>query len=306
MPLSAETKNWLDALEKEGNLSPEVVKGLREAAEANPKSDEFLKGSVLRQNDYSRVIADVKKGQKDLETAQEALKAKEAAVSKFQTELGTWKQGAEQSFDKALREREAADRKAQAALSRLKTIAEANGLSVEEVVKDLDTTPNSPNPNPNSPNPSGPDMSKYLTKEEVLRAQNEAGILDAMVHDLAAEYQELYGKPPKNMTELVREAITAQKPLRQFCEDKWKFSEKRTELADADIKRRIDEAVAAKEAELRSSLPLQQAPRPGEQRSPVLESTAIRQAAETPESGGVSAAIAAYQQGKYRMTPGRG
>ena len=304
--LSAETKAWLEGLEKEGALAPEVIKGLRDAADANPKADEYLKGSVLRQSDYSRTIAEVKKAQKDLETAQAALQTKEAAVTKYQADLGTWKAGAEEAYRGALAEREKANIKATAAVSRLRSVAEAQGLSPDEILRDLDIVPAATTTTTSS-SPTSVDTSKFLTKEELYKAQNDAGLIDAMVYDIAAEYQELYGKPPRGLADVVKEAIASGKPLKQFCEEKWEFGKKRNEQAEASITHRIAEAVAAKEAELRSSLPLQQAPRPGEQRSPVLESPSLAKAAENPESGGVSAATAAWQAGKYRQgLPGRG
>ena len=141
MAISKETESFLSGLESEGETPQGSDRFLRSAAEASADSDNYIKGSVLRQADYSRNIADVKAAQKVVEDSQRALQQKESEVSRYQVELGQWKDGADKNFAKALKEREDAEAKSAKAFAKLKTVSDSAGLDYNDLIKDLDVTP---------------------------------------------------------------------------------------------------------------------------------------------------------------------
>lgn len=300
MALSTETASWLESLKKEGNLSDEVITQLRTAAESNPKADEFLKGSVLRQADYSRNSAAVKEAQTAVEKAAKELAEREAGVTKFQKDLAEWKTGAEGNYSKAIKERETSEKKAVAALARLKATGAAYGIDETELLKDLEIEV--PNPNPNNPNPTF-DASKYVTREQIQEVTRESALIDATIHDLSEEYRELYGKPLRGAATLVQEAIAAKKPLRVYAEEKLEFGKKRQEVDAASVQKRIDDAVAAERTKILSEagLPGTTNLRSDLRGSPVFRDGGLPQPKGPETGGGVSAAVAAFQSGKHSV-----
>lgn len=299
MALATETAAWLEELRKEGSLDDAAYNALKTTFE-NEKVGNFVKGSVLRQADYSRQSAEVQKAQAALVDAQNALKTREGQVTQFQTELGTWKAGAQVNFDKALKAREDAERIAQTALARLKTLAAAQGLSEEEVLKDITVIPVTETKTENQP-----DMSGYIRKEDLNTAAVQSVLGDASIYDLAAEFQDLTGKPLRNTRELVAEAVKAGRNLQEYVAEKLDFKglrEKRdqeaynTRLAadvEAGVTKRLSEAglpgnVMPGRTDLKGSPVLRQGgvPMPGKDQQP---------------GGGVSAAVAAFSAGKYQQ-----
>jgi len=300
MALSVETQNWLDGLKKEGSLTDEAFNTLKTTLEG--KADEYVKGSVLRQSDYSRAMADVQKAKQD---AEKAFNDKNEAVTKYQQELAQWKAGADTNFQKALKEREAAARKSEAAIARLRTLAVANGLDENEVLRDIDTAVITPKKEEETvPNI---DTSKFLTREDATRVMAESALIDASIHDIAMDYMELTGQPLKGAATLVQEALKAGKPLTQYAEEKFKFGELRAKRGEADIQKRIDEAVAAKTAQLVSDGLIPGNLTPGRtdlKGSPIL--AGAKDLSHLPPvdhvpGGGVSAAVAAFQAGKFKQ-----
>jgi hypothetical protein len=302
MALSAETQAWLDDLKKTGGISDEAFATLRATLESNSKADEFVKGSALRQSDYSRRMAEVQAAQQTLEAAQAALKAKEAEVTNFQTQLGQWKASAEPKFQQALAAQEAAERRVAAATARLKALAIANGLDENEVLKDIEAPPN-PNPQNSQNPPQNPplDTTKFVTKDDMIRGVRESALVDATIYDLGNEHQALFGKPLPNAAQLVAEAVQAGKPLRTFWEEKYKVPEKRNELQEASIQERIKAGVEAELAKRISegALAPSVAGRDDLKGSPVFSKPLT--APTDAGGGGVSAAVAAFQAGKYKQ-----
>lgn len=300
MALSVETQAWLDDLKKEGNISDEDYTRLKATFEANDKANNFVKGSVLRQADYSRQSATIQAAQKELETAQAEFKTKQEAVDRFNGELVTWKAGAETNFNKAVAEREKAERTAQAALARLKALATANGLDENEVLKDIEVVPVPDKKN----DQQTVDTSGFVRKEDLQRGIAESALVDATIYDVASEYQELTGKPLRNAAELVSEAIRAQKPISQYVAEKFDFAKLRNDKAEAAYKERLKQDTDAAVAARLSEMNLQGAIVPGRNdqslRSPVLKPGGIP-APPADGGGGVSAAVAAYSQGKYKQ-----
>ncbi len=299
MAISKETQEWLNELQSQGNLSTEAFAQLKSSVEANSKADEFIKGSALRQSDYSRKQAELQTARQDFEKTQNDLKTREAAVSKFQTDLGEWKTGADTKIVDALRAREAAETKAAAALAKLQRIGAQSGLDESEWKIGDEELKNV------NKEPVGFDTSKFLTqdqlKEQIGRGTREAALLDAMVADLAEDHRELFGTRLPNKAQLVNEALASGKPLTQFWEEKYGVAAKKAELAEAQIQERIRQGVETEKAKWASDAALPGGVNPfrNEPRSPVLREGGL---AAPPEAGGggVSAAIAAFNSGKFK------
>ena len=302
MALSTETKAWLDGLKKEGNLSDESFKALEQSLD-NGKADEYVKGSQLRQNEFSSKMASVQAAQKAVEDASSALATKESQVTAYQTELGTWKAGADKNFQKAITERETALNKANAAMARLKSLAVANGLSEEDVLKDLDVSI-TPQPNP-KPGETPFDTSQFITRQNLQQTVQESALIDATIYDVASEYQELTGKPLKGAGELVKEAIKAGKPLGEYIASKFDFVGLRSKAGEAAIQQRIDAAVAANSTEIlsRANLPGANAGlRTDLKGSPIFDAQhegVLKSAPSGEGGGGVSGAVAAFNAGRF-------
>lgn len=304
MAISKETQSWLADLKATGKLSEEQFKALESAA-SDSTVDEFIKGSALRQSDYSRNMAEVQKAQKAVEDANRELQNKEAAVTKFQQDLGTWKTGAEEKFNKAIKDAEGSSTKLSAAVNRLKALAVANGLDESEVLKDLDVGV----VEPAKVATSAIDTSKFLTtdqlKAQVTQAAQEAAMVDASIYDIASEHQRLFGTALPSAKNLVEGAIKAKQTLSQYWESTFKVAEKRAEATEKAIQERVDKAVKERETQILSEQALAtQHPGgvPSTANSPVFKNENIVKpiAADHQPGSGISAAVAAHIAGKYR------
>jgi hypothetical protein len=305
MALSTETQAWLDELKKEGSLDDAAYAQLKGTFEANSKADGFVKGSALRQADYSRNMATVQAAQKAVEDAQATLAKREQDVTKYQQDLAQWKTGADKNFQAAIQDREKATVKAQAALARLKSLAVANGLSEDDVLKDLDVAPPNNQPNPQDQNRPAFDDSLYVKRSEIAQTVQESALIDASIHDVAAEYFDLTGKPLRDASKLVQEAIAARKPIMQFASEKFGFDKLKADRAEADIKKRIEDEVTARTAKLVSDGVLNgntggRGLRDDLHGSPILERAAAGTLDTKSNESGISAAVAAFQSGKFR------
>ena len=298
MALSVETSAWLEGLAKDGGISAESLATIKSSLESSAKADEYVKGSALRQSDYSRKQAELQTARQEFEKAQADLANKEAGVTKFQTDLGVWKTDSEAKIIAALQAREAAETKAAAALSRLQLVGGKYGvdpadLNIEGVIaaKPKET-----------PVPEF-DTSKFVTKEDVSRGTQDAALLDAMIYDLGVEHQSLFGKPLTGAYSLVKEAMASGKPLTEYWADKYKVDDRRKEVQEASIQQRINEGVEAAKTKFLSENLLpggrgMSGVRDDLRGSPILREGGIPP--PTDSGGGVSAAVAAFQSGKYK------
>ncbi len=302
MAISKETQDWLNELNSQGQLSAEAFAQLKSSVESNSKADEFIKGSALRQSDYSRKQAELQTARQDFDRTQAELRTKEEAVSKFQTSLGEWKADADGRIVAALKAKEQAETKAAAALAKLQRVGAQTGLDESEWKLSDEDTKLINKEGQNQPF----DTSKFLTqdqlKEQIGKGTREAALLDAMVADLAEDHRELFGTRLPNKAQLVNEALAAGKPLTAYWEEKYGVAAKKAEIAESQIQERIRQGVETEKAKWASAnaLPGGASPfRNDEPRSPVLREGGL---AAPPEAGGggISAAIAAFQSGKYK------
>jgi len=297
--MTPEVQSWLEGLQKEGSLSAEGVALLRSAAESNPQTAEFLKGSVLRQADYSRRQTELDAAKQEAAAALDKAQELERAVTQFQTELGSWKAGAEPEYKRALTAQAEAEGKVATAQARLRALGKAYNVPDAELgleapiteVKKVDVP--------------GFDTSQFITKSNLQQTIAESAMIDASIHDMDMEYFELTGKHLTKAADLVAEAIKLGQPLKQFAETKLGLPALRAKAADAVIQAKINEGIEAGIA-ARLSDPNRIAPggRGDEARSPIfgrqnaLPTPAQLDAGEAYK--GVPSAVAAYQAGKYK------
>lgn len=297
MALSDQTKAWLDDLKTNGGLTDEAFNTIKASFESNSKADEFVKGSQLRQADYSRVMQTVQQAQKDVENAAAALKIKEEQVTTYQQELGTWKAGADVNFQKAIKDRESLEKKANAAVARLKSLAVANGLSEDEVLRDLEVVV----PEQQQQQPQF-DTSEFVKRSDIQRTVQESALIDASIHDVAVRHLELTGKPLKDASKLVQEAIQAKMTIGDYAAKKYDYAKLEGEVSEAAVQRRIDEAVKARETQLLSDAGLPGAGaglRTDLKGSPLFSGGGPLKPPTGDGGGGVSAAVAAFNSGKF-------
>lgn len=299
MALSDQTKAWLEDLKTNGGLTDEAFNTIRSTFEGNSKADEFVKGSALRQADYSRVMAEVQKAQKAVEDSAAALQTKEQQVTQYQQELGTWKAGADKNFQAAIKEREQATIKANAALARLKSLAVANGLSEDEVLKDLEVAPVAENQQQQQ---QQVDLSGYVKREDIQRTVQESALIDASIHDVAVRHLELTGKPLKDAGKLVAEAIQAKMTIGDYAAKKYDYAKLEAEASEAAVNQRIKDAVEAERTKILSDAGLPGAGtglRTDLKGSPLFSGGGPLKPPTGDGGGGVSAAVAAFNAGKF-------
>ena len=302
MALSTQTQEWLNGLKAEGSLTDEAFNAIKSSLEANSKADEYVKGSQLRQADYSRTMAEVQAAKKAVEDSAAALAIKEQQVTDYQKELGTWKAGADVNFQKAIKDRESLERKANAAVARLKSLAVAKGRAEDDVQKDLEVAPVANN----KPNDGQPDLSGYVRRDEIARTVQESALIDASIHDVAVRHLELTGKPLKDASKLVAEAIQAKMTIGAYAAKKYDYAKLEGEASEAAINKRVADAVEAERTKILSDAGLPNAGtglRTDLKGSPLFQGDGpLKPPTAGNEGGGVSAAVAAFNSGKFAPT----
>jgi hypothetical protein len=272
----------LKELNADGVLSAEELTALQGTL-SKPQVLKKIEEGTLRQSDYSRKMGE--------------LQQKERETVALQTSLKEWKATADKQIEASnLTAKQKEQRLAQIEAS-VKAKASEYGLDIAEIIPPESTTGTTPSATTETtPNP------RYVPREDWEKAQAEMArnypLLPAMLQDLSVRHRKLFGTDLEDTTSLVRKAMESQKRVEDVWEETFEVTKKRQEIQEADVTRRIAEAVAAKENQLRSELQLP-APRPEAGHSPVL--TVIKPQEQQKQSGGVAAAVTAYNEGKYRQ-----
>jgi len=137
--------------------------------------------------------------------------------------------------------------------ARIQRIGTDTGVDVEPYLKDLTVPEPKPSGNGNSDQPAF-DPAKFMA--EANRAALNAFTSAAEMEDLAQEHQTLFGKPLSRveligaLRETVKRTGNGNLGLRDVWEQKYNVGAKRSEQAEADVQRRITEAVKKRETEL--------------------------------------------------------
>lgn len=280
MPKAKEAlASWLEGLEKQGKLEAQALDAIKSALSADTlpaEAVEYIGGSVLRQEDYSRAI-------------QEA-KAKEAEASAYQLELANWKGTAEVEYFEMQRKLSEAEQEAAALRATAREYvpeAELDKLERKTIVREPDKTVT-----------SQVDTSKFITQEDAQKAMMDALRVQNHLLALSARHQTLFGKPLED-EDLIDRAIKAGRNVEQEWEETYKVADKRAELAKAEQEAHDTRVREEERARVLSELKLPDQ-RPGAPTSPVLnEFYKPRQEADDTKSG-LQAALESFSSGKYR------
>lgn len=279
-------KDWLGGLE----LSEEH-KAVVETALSTEKNQQQIRENFLRQQDYSRRMNELATAKRDAETQ----------YGRQYQELAAWKKEADARLEK-----EQADKtRAIAEAAALRAAATEYGLDTSSISSTMGAAPGAGAGQLNNPAAQAAvDLSGYDKKfETVTQELSAAPLINAKMSDIATEYEELHGKRFKGMTSFVQEALERSVSLDQLAEEKFSFTAKRAEQEKTRRQTEIDLAVKEAEARVRSELHLPTT-RPGGYSSPISAHLASGGAAQTTGGAGaldgVSAAILAFNEGKYR------
>jgi hypothetical protein len=295
MPFTPEVDAWFKELE----LTPEEISTL-EPVFGKPERIEKVKGSVLRQAEFSRRMQALDKQKQDLEAA---IAEKERLVAEDAAKLGSWKQTADQTLSttsKALEDERVKHFRLQ---QKMQALATQYGVDPNDLGLETPVPPEKKEP--------FADLSeldkKYYGKEDAERLMNEvkaSPFIAAELEDIVDEHRSLFGKGI-NRRELVMSALKNKRNLREEWEEQNKVSDRRRELEEKKIEERINARVAEEKTKILSEhkLPVT---RGSESGSPILSMRDNLRLAGTDrskpaqESSAVEAAVAAFNSGKYK------
>lgn len=268
-----------------------------------PERQEMVKGSVLRQSEFSKKMQALDKQKQDLETA---VYEKERLVAEDAAALGTWKQSADKTILENQKALEDAKTKAYRLEQRMNTLASQYGVDPREL--GLDGEPKPPETR-TSPDFNADEFDKrYLGRGDADKLMTEVKstpYIAAELEDIVDENRTLFGKGI-NRRELVTNALKNKRSLRDEWETSNEVPKRRTELQEKAIEERINARVGEERTRILSEhkLPVT---RGAESGSPILGMRDDLKLAGTDRSkatgaGAVDAAVASYNTGKYRET----
>jgi hypothetical protein len=307
----------LETFVKELGLPEDKAKAVLGAIGSDGATLEKFGAHVLRQADYSAKLNELATEKTRLEAD---FQKKREEEDRFHAGVASWKTAKEKEVaDRMAQATADAEAKLNAARDKVKSLV-ARGAVLEDDVKDLLTAPTATTTTRTDDQPRDAN-GKYLSREEF---QNEASFflrIPGLVTSMEREYFRMFGNDaPAPNWELVMESakkIKSAQPMRDAFEQTYKLPEKRAEIA----KKQHDDDIAAAEkrgAEAARSKMLAENPeisgrtvsreRPG---SPILDRgraqmEEMKKAGKAPASDHasrdtVSAAVAAFNDGKYRQ-----
>lgn len=302
MALKKETMEWLKNLP----LGVEARTVLDKEMETNEAVGQELQRALMARSDHSRAMNEIQQKETQLKQDADAAMAKANALLNSNVE---WRKDNEQLVARAITD---AQQKG-AILARVQqqlTVLQQQGYPVDPTeIFGVQTQPN--NPYLQSPDggfrygapPESKPAPKVLTQEQVqeLLSRQEQQFAFAMANfeDLADQHKRLFGTN-LNRSELVKDMLEKNRPLDQVWRDKFGVDAKEKEIAEADIQKRIDTAVAESRTTLlseRAASPGFPAPSLGQDHIlNILKPTGV-----TGSSDAVKAAVSSYNKGEFRV-----
>lgn len=213
MPLNV--KEWLNDLQKKGNLSPSELQAM-EAIIAKPAVAQEIVDAFERQSDYSRRMQELQQQKQQEDEYAARLAAWESDVK---TQLANSEQTAKQYQQQ------------------LYTLAAQYNVDPTELQKAVQVT-NTPTPTPTQPPPS-----VGLTKEDVESVAANLFTVNAKLVGLNHEHIRLFGKPMEDIDKFAEVALQAGKPIEQTFREHYKVAEREAQLAEERVQARIQEAL---------------------------------------------------------------
>lgn len=305
-----ELNAWLDEL---GISDPEERRTAAALFGATERVNK-LKGSVLRQADYSKAMNTLK----DQEAAITRMRSEaEAEIEAERGTLTTWRATAEGRLTDAEKRARDAEDQLHRVRQEMRTLQSDYGIEDDRLsfLKPSDGTGNGAGDGKRQPNTDArrslADDDEFKTfREEVGGSLVGSARLSSVLFDLNNEHVKLFGQPLPQAQALVDEVLEksakGQKVnIRDVWESKYKVPEKRAELAQADIDRRVQEGIDAGVRERLEREALGQSGTRDTARSPILgkfgpkEPTTQDNRPRHNGMTGADAARAAVRSGKY-------
>ena len=192
---------WLGEISADNSLSQEEVQSLGKIL-GNDKVQAKLRDQVLMRRDYSRKTQEVADQRRQLE-------ADVNAVLEERADLARWKGSVDAQLKKAYSDLDSERTTTAQFRARMQTIAEQNGLDVNELIQGLPAATAATGSaavasatNGGAGNGAGAgnatiDTSKFVSADDFSRFARTSPLLQAELYDLTTEHQELFGKPFK-------------------------------------------------------------------------------------------------------------
>lgn len=296
--MAFDLNTWLTELNADGSLSVEELRTLT----ASLSKEKVLKALTAKHEDGLR--------QDEFSRRMNGLTEKEKATLALQGELVKWKQTAEAQLQQltltATQEREAR----QAIEAKFRQVAADYGLDPAQlgIPAPGAAAGNGGGAGNAGAQPGGSTGTTTGAAEGPSRVQQLETAVTALPYmtaellELQAEHQTLFNKPLPDLRGLVDRSLRAGLSMRKVWSEEHKVPERQAQLQEEGVQARINTAVAANEAKVRSELHLPPVGRP-EQHSPVL--TALRTTPSGEQTGaalketvrtssGVDRAVAAF------------
>jgi len=223
-------KQWFAEIKAEGGLPDDKIAELETILGAD-KVKTVLKRSVSNHKDWTKKTMEAADMRKQVE-------ADRAQMEQEKQQLAQWRDGVQAQLDDAYKQYQESNISAATLKAKVQTIASRYGIDPKELMEgdvppDVQPTKGTPVANI--------DTSKFLTREDLDKQFNGLKSMDALVqaqlYDIAAEHQDVFGKPLRGASELVKEALQTGKPVRQLWEEKNNVQAKRSELLEAQIRK---------------------------------------------------------------------
>lgn len=188
---------------------------------------------------------------------QQAIEVKQRELDAQFDTLATVRTGDSETLDRLQHQFEKTTGERAVLEARFRKVAAESGLNADELLKDL---------TPAEPAPKAAKTTETFGRDDIMALSNIAALSAfenaALLEDLAAEHQTLFGKPMSraDLIQTLREDVKkTQNPnlgLRDVFERKFNVAAKREELNEAAVQKRINDAVSARETSLRDEMAL--------------------------------------------------
>lgn len=240
---------WLDSLTDIDDATRKALKASIGAVPADKQSliDKAFEAGVLRQQDYSRNMNDLKKQQEQL---QADFEKKDQDVERYKKTLIDTRGRIDGSFRQAVQERDAMRQQLIDTNTKIRKLAEQEGFSVEELgLRDVPAAPAGGGGTAGSGQGAGaasdadPNAPTYITEDRLIRETTLVPLFQAQIEDAVAEYEDLYGKKigRGERERIATEAIKQGKQPKDIAAGMYDFQTKRDERAASERQVREDQ-----------------------------------------------------------------
>jgi hypothetical protein len=262
-----EIKNFLDDLQKTGNLTPEE-RTILEKPLGKPEVVKFLGESVSRQSDYSKNMNELQAEKVRLAAE---IAERERTVAAWQTDLAKWKNDADGIYQTKDAELSAAQTALNEVNAKIKDLAVAYDIPEEELPKmpNFPAAPAAPGAAPaaaapgsstaTAPSVSTGGVSKEDFQKSMTQVQTAFPRVTATLIDLGNKHRKLFGEDIPSNDALVQKALARRAAgenitLEQVWEEEFKVSDREAAIKEEEINQRIQRAKEEEATRVRSEM----------------------------------------------------